>query len=231
MRIKERRPDVHTSDILRSNQFRVVDQQGAEVSLTADLTSADRLGVVSPRYEDAILGAGAAILTFVTAFYDLQRARQQETGESFFIYADYFVFFFGENQQVRGQANPAPLEGDVSSAYGWLDVWPHEKWVIVRDAADLWAQVQARGITHLLLPAHPAINLGAAPPAVAAKLKATYRYLLPDERDGDQALRIELAAEPREIVVEAVRRLPAESPAHSVELPAYQRLLSAASSQ
>lgn len=43
--------------------------------------------------------------------------------------------------------------------------------------------------------------------------------------DDAQALRIELGAEPLEVVVEAVRRLPAESPAHTISLPPYQRLV------
>src|SRR5437870_13335527 len=105
---------MHTSDVLRTHHFHIVDGHGNAASLTAGLTADDRLGVVSPRYEDAILGASAAILTFVTAFYDLQRARQQETGEPFFIYADYYVFLFGDGAEVRGQAGPAPLEGAVS---------------------------------------------------------------------------------------------------------------------
>jgi hypothetical protein len=50
----------------------MIHDEGNAASLTAGLTANDRLGVLSPRYEDAILGAGAAILAFVTAFYDLQ---------------------------------------------------------------------------------------------------------------------------------------------------------------
>ena len=47
--------------------------RGTPPSLTAGLTADDRLGVVSPRYEDAIPGASAPILTLVTAFYALPR--------------------------------------------------------------------------------------------------------------------------------------------------------------
>lgn len=221
---------MHTSDVLRSDHFRICDAQGHDAGLTEGLTAADRLGVVSPRYEDAILGAGAAILTFVTAFYDLQRARQQQTGEPFFVYADYFIFAFGEGTQVWGQAEPAPLDGAVGSAFGWLDVWPDEKWVVVRDPDDLWAQVAARRITHLLIPAYPGANLGAmpAPATVTTGLKAVYRYLLPADADDAQALRIDLAAEPLEVLSEAVRRLPPASPAHDLPPAAYQRVVPAA---
>lgn len=218
---------MHTSDVLRSHQFHVHDGRGQVVSLTTGLTTDDRLGVVSPRYEDAILGAGAAILTFVTAFYDLQRARQQETGEPFFVYADYFIFLRGEGSEVRGQAAPAPLDGAVGSALGWLDVWPQEKWVVAGDLAGLWAQVAARGITHLLLPAHPDPELGAVPTSVTSRLKAVYRYLLPGEADEEVMIAIDLDDEPLAVVTEAVRRLPPASPAHRLHLPARHRLIPA----
>ena len=216
---------MHTSDVLRSHHFRVCDASGNAASLAAGLSVDDRLGVVSPCYEAAILGAGAAILTFVTAFYDLQRARQQETGEAFFVYADYFIFLYGDGGTVRGEAGPAPLDGAVASALGWLDVWPEEKWVVVGDASDLWAQVAARGITHLLVPAHPDVELGAIPASVARGLKAAYRYLLPGEADDGGAWSIDLEAEPCEVVAEAVRRLPSESPAHDLSLATRQRIV------
>lgn len=218
---------MHTSDVLRSHQFHVNDATGRAVSLTAGLTTDDRLGVVSPHYEDAILGAGAAILTFVTAFYDLQRARQQETGEPFFVYADYFIFLLGAGAEVRGQAASAPLDGAVAAALGWLDVWPQEKWVVAGDPASLWTQVAARGITHLLVPAHRDHDLGAAPAGATSCLKATYRYLLPGEADEEGMISIDLEAEPLAVVAEAVRRLPPASPAHRLHLPARYRIIPA----
>lgn len=216
---------MHTSKILRSHHFRVVDDAGTIVHMTADLTAQDRLGVVSPRYEDGISGASAAILLFVTAFYDLQRAQEEASGQPFFAYPDYFAFLFSEGDGVRGLSLPAPLAGGVSAAYGKLDVWPEDKWVVVRDTTNLWTQIQARGITHLLLPAHAAAGLGAIPDAVAARLRATYRYLLPDEQSNGPTLRIELEAEPLEVIAEAVRCLPSESPAHALPGVTYQRLM------
>src|SRR5262245_4795434 len=142
---------MHTSTILHSDQFQVRDADGQSVSLAEGLQTDDRLGIISPCYEDGITGAGAAILLFVTAYYDLQRQRQQETGEDFFIYADYYVFLFAEGANLRGAASPAPLAGAVSSAYGWLDIWPDEKWVVVADIADLWKQVTDHGVTHLFI--------------------------------------------------------------------------------
>jgi hypothetical protein len=220
---------MHTSDILRSEHFHVTDSTGTVVDITAGLTPDDRLGVVSPRYEDAIAGASGTILHFVTAFYDIQRARHEETGEPFFVYPDYFVFLLGDGEAVRGISGSAPLAGPVSDAYGWLDVWPAEKWVVVRGVVDLWRQIDARGITHLLLPARPSLNLGAMPPAVSDRLKAFYRYLAPGETgDGPAVLRLDLSAEPRGVIAEALRRLPDESPAHAAPAPASQYLVALA---
>lgn len=221
---------MHTSKVLRSHHFRVVDDTEAVVNLTAGLSTRDRLGIVSPRYEDGILGASAAILTFVTAFYDLQRAQEAATGQPFFIYADYFAFLFADDGGVRGQAQPARLESGVSAAYGELDVWPTEKWVVVQDVDDLWTQVQARQITHLLLPARQAIDLGPVPAPVMAQVKATYHYLLPGEQGTGPTLRIALAPEALEVVAEAIRALPPESPAHVAPLTPYQRLIADAES-
>lgn len=216
---------MHTSTILRSHHFRIVDEAAEPCDVVAGLTAQDRLGIVSPRYEDGILGASAAILAFITAFYDIQRARQQETGEPFFIYADYFAFLFGDAAGVRGRIAPAPLASGIGEAYGQLDVWPDDKWVVAGNAGDLWAQVRARDITHLLLPLHPAGEIGPIPDVVAAGLKATYRYLMPDERPtGGRVIRIELTAEPLGVIAESISRLPAESPAHGAPLAAYQLL-------
>ena len=100
---------MHTSTILRSDDFRVTDDHGTPIALTGGLRSDDRLGIISPRYEDALLGASGVILAFVTAFYDIQRARQAETGQPFFIYPDYYAFFLGQSDAVRGQAGTAAL--------------------------------------------------------------------------------------------------------------------------
>lgn len=220
---------MHTSKVLRSHQFRVSGADGTTVNLAAGLTERDRLGIVSPRYEDGILGASAATLLFVTAFYDLMRAQEAGSGQPFFAYPDYFAFLLRDGDGVRGMSGPAPLTDGVSAAYGKLDVWPEDKWVVAHDAADLWAGVQERGITHLLLPTHAEAGLDAIPAAVTARLSAAYHYLLPDEDPpvGGPLLRIDLAAEPLEQIATAVRCLPSTSPAHALPCPPYQRLVAA----
>lgn len=217
---------MHTTETLRSDQFRVIDAEGHAHDLATGLTSEDRLGIISPRYEDAVLDAGGAILLFITAFYDVQRARQRETGEPFFIYPDYFVFLFARDQGVLGRAGAAALGDGVSAAYGKLDVWPDEKWVMVRDVVDLWEQVRARQITHLLLPDEPAFPLGPIPAPVASTLRATYRYLPADGTGSPDAFRIEMATEPRAMIATALGCLPESSPARSAAAPSFQRLVS-----
>ncbi len=216
---------MHTSKILRSDQFQVRDAHGHPVDLAQGLRDDDRLGIVSPRYEDGIVGAGAAILLFVTAYYDLQRRRQQQTGEDFFIYANYYVFLFADGANVRGAAGPAPLDGAVSSAYGWLDVWPEEKWVMVADAADLWRQVHERGITHLLIPMASGEEVRTVPPHVAPQLKAIIAYARPDLPAPANAVSITMGEKPAEVVAEAIRRLPPESPAHGWQSPSVQYVM------
>jgi hypothetical protein len=213
---------MHTSEILRSDQFQVRDAQGHTVDLTHGLRDDDRLGIVSPRYEDGVTGAGAAILLFVTAYYDLQRRRRQETGEDFFIYADYYAFLFADGENVRGASGPAPLDGAVSSAYSWLDIWPQEKWVVVADTADLWRQVQTRGITHLLMPVASDKEIGAVPPHITAQLRAIIEFARPGQSIPPNAASISMGEQPAEVVAEAIRRLPPESPAHGWPQPSVQ---------
>ncbi len=216
---------MHTSKILRSQHFRVTDARGAPFSLTDGLTEQDRLGIVSPRYEDGIEGAGGATLAFVTAFYDLQRAREAKSGQPFFIYADYFAFLFGADGHVTGRSQAAPLAAGIGDAYGQLDVWPDDKWVIVRDPTDLWAQIAQRRITHLLLPAASAETLDPIPEMVASQLKAAYCYLLPGQQVGAAAISLALDPEPVQMIAEAVSRLPAESPLHHQTPQRTQRLV------
>ena len=72
---------MHTSETLRSPHFRYwrMDAGGRARagfnSFCADYHEQDRVGVVSPRLEDGVLGAGYALLALTTAFYDAQRAR------------------------------------------------------------------------------------------------------------------------------------------------------------
>ena len=211
---------MHTSAILRSDHFHSVDDSGAPIALTGDLRREDRLGIISPRYEDALLGASGVILAFVTAFYDLQRAGQAETGEPFFIYPDYYAFFLGESDAVHGQTETAALGQGVSDAYGWLDIWPEEKWIVSQDSGALWAQVASHNITRLLVPSDPGNALGAVPAAVRLAAKDVYRYLPGGESAvGPDHIRVELATAPSAIIGQALAYLPSNSPARSAPPP------------
>jgi len=211
---------MHTSAILRSDHFRIADDSGTPIALTGGLRREDRLGIISPRYEDALLGASGVILAFVTAFYDLQRAWQAETGEPFFIYPDYYVFFLGERDAVHGQTETAALGHGVSGAYGWLDIWPEEKWIVSQDSGALWAQVASHKITRLLVPIDPSNTLGTVPDAVRLAAKDVYRYLPGRESAvGADHIRVELARAPIEIIGQALAYLPSDSPARSAPPP------------
>jgi len=83
---------VHSSRELRSSAFSVL-VDGVDATLAGvfpDFVAADRVGIVMRR-PCAAVGASALLLCAVTAFYDVQRARD----EDFFVYPDYFVFHVG----------------------------------------------------------------------------------------------------------------------------------------
>jgi hypothetical protein len=124
---------MHTARELSSPDFsiRVEGRAGAIDDVFPDFAERDRLGVVV-RHPCGATGASTLILAAVTAFYDVQRAKD----EDFFIYPDYFLFHVG----VR--------LGD----HGMLDVWPAHKEVVVPDEPEeLLRAVNDRGITRLLV--------------------------------------------------------------------------------
>jgi hypothetical protein len=124
---------MHTARELSSPDFsiRVEGRAGAIDDVFPDFAERDRLGVVV-RHPCGATGASTLILAAVTAFYDVQRAKD----EDFFIYPDYFLFHVGARL------------GD----HGMLDVWPAHKEVVVPDEPEeLLRAVNDRGITRLLV--------------------------------------------------------------------------------
>ena len=124
---------MHSSRELRSSSFEIT-VEGREVRLV-DLLDGfgehDRLGVVIRR-PCAAVGASALITATITAFYDLQRARDP----AFFIYPDYFLFHVGR-----------PF-GD----HARLDIWPSRKEVLVPEApARVLEAINDRAITRLVV--------------------------------------------------------------------------------
>lgn len=125
---------MHSSVELSSDSF-AIEVAGAPATIDRLLPGfgdCDRIGAVVRRPCGAV-GASTLILAAVTAFYDIQRARNDD----FFIYPDFFLF------HVDG-----PL-GDHSM----LDVWPsHKEPVVSDDPEQLLEAINDRGVTRLLVP-------------------------------------------------------------------------------
>lgn len=124
---------MHTSRELSSAAFSVrIGGRPAKLGDVFDhFTEQDRLGVVVRRPCGAA-GASTLILATVTAFYDLQRAKQDD----FFIYPDYFVFHVRQRWGNHGR----------------LDIWPPHKEVVVQDNPDaLLCAINDRAVTRLLV--------------------------------------------------------------------------------
>lgn len=163
---------MHSSDVLRSEQFHV-EVDGLAVShgaYFARVTRQTRLGVVAPSGIDGA-GAAAMVLAYVTAFYNDYRA----VGGDFFVYPDYFVFV---------------PEDDPRPSYGMLDVWPDHKVVGVgREPLDVLRAVTDRAVNVLLVPdgepkdnAFDRVALGAADRTI----EACYAYAFDGQvRDAD----------------------------------------------
>src|SRR3954471_5596054 len=80
----------------------------------------------------ASVGASALLMCAVTAFYDVQRARD----EDFFIYPDYFVFHVGHKL----------------GSHNRFDIWPPHKEVVVADEPEeLLRAINDRGVTRLVV--------------------------------------------------------------------------------
>ena len=85
----------------------------------------DRVGIVSPQFEDGISGTASAILSLATGFYDCLRSSQ----ETFFDYPQHLVFIGsqGSDAITYGKENRLSLE-NCGRSWGWLDVWPATNW-------------------------------------------------------------------------------------------------------
>lgn len=125
---------MHTADELRAVDFQItIGVQRASFSeLFPNFTEHDRLGVVV-RSPFGATGASTLILAAITAFYDLQRAKQVD----FFLYPDYFLLHVGSDH------------GD----HNMLDIYPdHKEFVVVDEDEHLLQAINDRAITRLLVP-------------------------------------------------------------------------------
>ncbi|WP_336022360.1 hypothetical protein [Halobellus salinisoli] len=125
---------MHTAEALDRPDIRYR-SDGRPVSRDAVLPPidvTDRVGIVTETGTGG-LGAGAFLLSCVTAFYD----RLRETAEGFFEYPNYYTF--------QTTAEPAD--------YGMLDVYPSHKNVSVEaDAERLLRAITDRAVSILVVP-------------------------------------------------------------------------------
>lgn len=90
-----------------------------------DYHTQDRVGLVSPRLEDGILGLGAVVLGLATGFYDCLRSK----GDTFFDYPLHHAFVGSRGARVSTRCGDLELSvGEMGSAWSWLDVWPETNW-------------------------------------------------------------------------------------------------------
>lgn len=128
---------MHTIEELTAETFeyRRDDRAVPRDEVMPPIDAADRLGVVMADPTDG-LGAGAFVLSCVTAFYDRLREREGD----FYEYPDYYTF----------QAAPELLD------YLWFDIWPDHKHVAVSpDPEAVLRAVNDRAITVLMVPDTP----------------------------------------------------------------------------
>ncbi|MBV7338239.1 hypothetical protein KFU94_60445 [Chloroflexi bacterium TSY] len=116
---------MHTSTRLEANDFaywRVTQKDRSPLSFgefCTDYHQLDRIGVVSPALEDGVFHVGRALLALTTAFYDSHRSR----GGEFFDYPQHFAFVGANDVDTYTQSS------QLWGAWGWLDVWPANKWI------------------------------------------------------------------------------------------------------
>ncbi|HEY3237612.1 MAG TPA: hypothetical protein VGJ84_23025 [Polyangiaceae bacterium] len=169
---------MHTSSLLISTDFRYSRlTEGSETPSDFDALfpkyhPLDRVGVVSPYWEDGIFAAGYALLALTTAFYDAQRERS----ENFFDYPHHFAFLDADADGVLSRSGRLPMTRSTMGApWGELDVWPESNWIAAPGTVTGMLQaVFERQITRLFWPEDftPGLQGPPLPDHVLALLKA-----------------------------------------------------------
>lgn len=167
---------VHTSSLLKSSDFTYwrLEAGGPTpadfATLFPDYHELDRVGVVSPNLEDGVLSTGTGILALTTAFYDVQRAKDQE----FFTYPQHFALLGGVGDRVWTRQGLLPrTEPLLGATWGNLDVWPETNWFVAAPTAfGMLQQLFALQINRLFWPE------SLQPDDVEAHLPAYARSLL-----------------------------------------------------
>ncbi len=128
---------MHTSERITQSDFVYRRQQDSKSEVLSfseaypDYHPQDRVGLISPRFEDGLFGLAGAVLGLATGFYDCLRSK----GGEFFNYPQHHVFIGGRDVIGVRDARVHTRNGDrdltnqeMGSAWGWLDVWPETNW-------------------------------------------------------------------------------------------------------
>lgn len=122
---------MHTSTRITQSDFVYRSRQDSKPEVLSfsevypDYHPQDRVGLVSPRLEDGVLGLAAAVLGLATGFYDCLRSE----GGEFFNYPQHHALIGGREARVHTRKGDQDLSlAQMGSAWGWLDVWPETNW-------------------------------------------------------------------------------------------------------
>ena len=145
---------MHTSKLLKSSDFQywqLTDDSRISVdfgTFCPDYHALDRVGVISPCFEDGILHTGDALLALTTAFYDVLRSQ----GTDFFDYPQHFAFIGTSGDVIHTHGARVPID-QIGTGWGNLDVWPDSKWITTpRSATGMLKQIFDFQINRLFLP-------------------------------------------------------------------------------
>ncbi len=122
---------MHTSERIAQSDFVYRRLSGSESDILSfadaypDYHPQDRVGLISPRLEDGIFGAAAAVLGLATGFYDCLRSK----AKPFFNYPQHLVFIGGQGSSIHTRNGDFNLTVEEwGGPWGWLDVWPETNW-------------------------------------------------------------------------------------------------------
>ena len=178
---------MHTSKLLKASDFqywRLTEDERISVDFEGfcpDYHELDRVGVISPCFEDGILHTGDALLALTTAFYDVLRSQ----GADFFDYPQHFAFIGASGDVVHTRGERLPID-QIGTGWGNLDVWPDSKWIpttgsvtgMLKKVFDF--QINRLFLPHGFKPGSDESSLPAyALKMLGTRLKAIYYYNTP----------------------------------------------------
>ena len=178
---------MHTSKLLKASDFqywRLDEDERISVDFKGfcpDYHELDRVGVISPYFEDGILHTGDVLLALTTAFYDVLRLRETD----FFDYPQHFAFIGASGDVLHTRGEQLPMDR-IGTGWGNLDVWPDSKWIPTPgSAAGMLKKIHDFQINRLFVPhgfkpgSEESLLPAYARKMLETRLKAVYYYNTP----------------------------------------------------